>query len=135
MTRPYRSWTCDSLMPSPGSETSDPMIDILHTDDVVLAQIGAGLHLDQIERHLSRILEPVHAAQRNKYSFRGHSREPVPPDSRTGVIRPCAGIIMVSSPPTDRIFGLFQNPLPDRNSLRIVRTMIVMSMRNDHFSM
>jgi hypothetical protein len=31
--------------------------------------------------------------------------------------------------------GYFQNPLPDRNSLRIVRAMIVMSMRNDHFSM
>ena len=111
MTRPYRSWTCDSLMPSPGSETSDPMIDILHTDDVVLAQIGAGLHLDQIERHLSRILEPVHAAQRNKYSFRGHSREPVPPDSRTGTIRPCAGI-MVWSPNRSNFCGYFRIRCP-----------------------
>jgi hypothetical protein len=37
--------------------------------------------------------------------------------------------------PRDRVPGDFQNPLPDRNSLRIVRAMIMMSMRNDHFSM
>jgi hypothetical protein len=46
--------------------TSDPVIDILHANDVVLAQISAGLDLDQIERDFSRIFEMVHAAQRDK---------------------------------------------------------------------
>jgi hypothetical protein len=43
---------------------SDPLIDILHADDVVLAAIRAGLDLNQIERHLSGISEAVHATER-----------------------------------------------------------------------
>src|ERR1700716_4356204 len=45
---------------------SDPVIDVLHANDIVLAEIGAGLDLDEIERDFSRIFETVHAAQRNK---------------------------------------------------------------------
>ena len=45
------------------------MIDILHANDVVFAQIGSRLHLNQIERHLSRVFEAMHAAQRDKHRF------------------------------------------------------------------
>jgi hypothetical protein len=40
-------------------------IDIVETHDVVFAEIGADLHLDQFERDLSGIGEPVRAADRN----------------------------------------------------------------------
>ena len=46
--------------------------------------------------------------------------------------RPITSLV---SSANNAIVRVFQNPLPDRNSLRIVRTMIRMSIRNDHFSM
>ena len=42
---------------------STPSIDIFVADDVVLAQIAAGLHLDQHHRHLAGVLHPVFRAQ------------------------------------------------------------------------
>ena len=44
----------------------DPVIDILYANDVVFAEIGARLDLDQVERDLSGIFETVHAAQRDE---------------------------------------------------------------------
>ena len=35
---------------------------ILEADDVILAQIGAGLHLDHLEGHYAGILQPVDRA-------------------------------------------------------------------------
>ena len=37
---------------------------VLDADDVVFAQIGAGLHLDQLEQDLAGVGEAVHAAER-----------------------------------------------------------------------
>ena len=45
------------------------MIDILHADNIVFAEIGTRLHLDQVERDLPGILKTMHAAQRNKDRF------------------------------------------------------------------
>src|SRR5688572_18591134 len=42
-----------------------PSVRILETDDVVLTEIGARLHFDQLERHFARILEPVARTQRD----------------------------------------------------------------------
>src|SRR5262249_5202296 len=42
-----------------------PLINILEPDNIVLAEIAAGLHLDQLERNLAVIGEPVDAADRN----------------------------------------------------------------------
>src|SRR5712691_3290673 len=65
--------TCIEGTPSGRSDrrgrASDPLVDILHAYNVVLAQIGARLDLDQIERDLSRIFEAVHAAQRHEDRF------------------------------------------------------------------
>ena len=44
---------------------STPSVDVFVADDVVLAQIAAGLHLDQHHRHLAGVLHPVHRAQRD----------------------------------------------------------------------
>jgi hypothetical protein len=38
---------------------------ILDTDDVVLAKIAAGLHLDQFQQNLAGIFQPVDRADRN----------------------------------------------------------------------
>src|SRR3569833_3314642 len=40
-------------------------IRILEADDVVLAEVGAGLHLDDLERQLARIREAVRLAERD----------------------------------------------------------------------
>lgn len=42
------------------------MINILDPNDIVLAEIGTRLHLDQVERHLPGILQPMHAAKRDE---------------------------------------------------------------------
>lgn len=39
-------------------ETSRPLV-VVDADDVVLAEISAGLHLDQFEQYLARVLQPV----------------------------------------------------------------------------
>ena len=44
---------------------SVPGVDILVTDDVVLTQIGAALHLDQMQIDLAGVFQPVHGPQRN----------------------------------------------------------------------
>src|SRR5512135_3117665 len=41
-------------------------VTVFEADDVVLAEIGAGLDLDHLERHLARILEAVPRAERNE---------------------------------------------------------------------
>src|SRR5213080_3398743 len=50
---------------SPG-RTSDTVIDILHTNNVVFAEIAARLNLDQIERNLAGIFQAMHASQRHE---------------------------------------------------------------------
>jgi hypothetical protein len=40
-------------------------VDVLVADDVVLAEIAAGLHLDQHHRQFAGVLHPVHGAQRD----------------------------------------------------------------------
>ena len=43
----------------------NPGVDVFQTHDVILAEIGAGLNLDQRQRDEPRILQPVHSAKRN----------------------------------------------------------------------
>src|SRR4051812_25439303 len=40
-------------------------IGVLEADDVVLAEVGAGLHLDDLERQLARVREAVRLAERD----------------------------------------------------------------------
>jgi hypothetical protein len=42
-----------------------PPVIVLDADDVILAEIAAGLHLDQLQQDLSGVLEPVHRAHRD----------------------------------------------------------------------
>src|SRR5688572_14163036 len=42
-----------------------PSVRILEADDIVLAEVGARLHFNQLERHLAGILEPVARAEWN----------------------------------------------------------------------
>jgi len=44
-------------------------IDVVEAHDVVLAEIAADLHLDQFERHLPGIAEPMNAADRDINGF------------------------------------------------------------------
>ncbi len=48
---------------SSGGRTSDAGVAILIADDVILAEVGAGLNLDQDHRDAARILQSVHRAQ------------------------------------------------------------------------
>src|SRR5580692_7225452 len=50
---------------APSSGLLATAIDILEADDVVLAEVAAGLHLDEFERDLARIGEPVNGADRD----------------------------------------------------------------------
>ncbi len=45
-------------------EKSHAPINVLDADDVVLAEIGAGLHLDQLQVDLARIDQAMHRADR-----------------------------------------------------------------------
>src|SRR3954470_19733442 len=47
------------LAPLPRLRTS---VDIVHANDVVLAQIRPGLDLDEVERNAPRVLQAVHAS-------------------------------------------------------------------------
>src|SRR5438477_7595092 len=51
-------WTCIARF-------SVPPVGVLEAHDVVLAEIGARLHLDEMERDLAGILQPVADAERN----------------------------------------------------------------------
>src|SRR3569833_4763045 len=44
-------------------------VNVLNADDVVLAEVSAGLHLDEVERNFPRFFQPVHAAERNEDRF------------------------------------------------------------------
>src|SRR5206468_7960826 len=54
----------DAVSPS---RTSDAVIDILHTNDVIFPEIGPRLDLDQVERDLAGVLQAMHATQRDEY--------------------------------------------------------------------
>ena len=54
----FDSWLLGVARPSASA------VGILEPHDIVLAEIGAGLHLDQRQRDQAGILQPVHAAQR-----------------------------------------------------------------------
>src|SRR5256714_1916830 len=43
----------------------DALIDVLDSHDVVLAEVGSGLHLDDLQRHLAGVLEAVQLADRD----------------------------------------------------------------------
>ena len=62
---------CDRARPTPASLA--PVI-VLDADDVVLAEIAAGLHLDQLEHDLARIFQPVHRAHRDVDRIRSRAR-------------------------------------------------------------
>ena len=66
---------------------SDPLVNILYADNVVLAQIGARLDLDQIPRNLSRIFQAVHAAQRHEDRL-AFSRSRISSSSRVTIAVP-----------------------------------------------
>src|SRR5262245_60094755 len=44
---------------------SAPFVEVLEADNVVLPEVGAGLHLDEVQRHLARVLEAVLLADRD----------------------------------------------------------------------
>src|SRR5215469_12755085 len=44
--------------------SGSPVI-ILNTDDIVLAKIASGLHLDQLKQDLAGVFQPVHGADRD----------------------------------------------------------------------
>src|SRR5471030_3204104 len=44
---------------------SGALVDVLEAHDVVLAQVAAGLHFDQVQRHLAGIFQPVVHADRD----------------------------------------------------------------------
>ena len=44
-----------------GARLGAPIV-ILDADDIVLAEIAAGLHFDQLEQDLARVFEAVHGA-------------------------------------------------------------------------
>ena len=46
-------------------QRSAPLVDVVDADDVVLAEIAAGLHLDQFQRDLAPVGEPVNRADRD----------------------------------------------------------------------
>ena len=46
-------------------DASDPPVAIGHANDVVLAEIRSRLHLDELQRQLAGIFEPVLGADRN----------------------------------------------------------------------
>src|SRR5439155_2773473 len=48
---------------------SASVITVFVSDDVVLAEIAAGLHLDEIQRLISGVLEPMLRAKRNESRF------------------------------------------------------------------
>ena len=52
---------------------SHAVVDVLDADDVVLAEIGAGLHLDQLQIDLAGIGEPVDDADRQDRSTRSRA--------------------------------------------------------------
>ena len=54
---------CETALPSTGL-LRRTLVDVVGADDVVLAEIGADLHLDQLEGDLARVLQAVLAAQR-----------------------------------------------------------------------
>src|SRR5258707_6610159 len=54
-------WICISL----GSLGSFPAVSVLEAHDVVLAEIGARLHLDEMKGNFPRILQPVPRAERD----------------------------------------------------------------------
>ena len=48
---------------------SDPLVDILAADDIVLTQIETGLQFHKIERQLARTLQAAHAVNRHEDRF------------------------------------------------------------------
>src|SRR5215213_3167426 len=61
-----------SALSRPGGIFGGPLlagVDILQPDDVVLAQIGTRLHLDEVQGKPARILEPVDAAEGKEHGF------------------------------------------------------------------
>src|SRR3977135_176563 len=63
--RGSRAASCSSrVMQHRGCTASAATIDVVQADDVVLAEIAAGLHLDQFERDPARIGEPMDRAAR-----------------------------------------------------------------------
>src|SRR2546422_313742 len=53
--------------PPPGNSAS--VIAIFVPDDVVLAEVSAGLYFDEVQRLVGRILQPVFRAERNEGRF------------------------------------------------------------------
>src|SRR6516164_293016 len=42
-----------------------PAVAVLEADDIVLAEIAPGLHLDQVQRDFARVFEPMRGADRD----------------------------------------------------------------------
>src|SRR5690606_34728776 len=65
--------SCDAGVPAAqdfsrgeaGRAPSGATVDVVQPHDVVLAEVAAGLHLDQLQRHLARVAQAVHAAERD----------------------------------------------------------------------
>src|SRR3954465_15895342 len=49
-------------MPHISGSLAFALVDVLDADDVVLPQVGAGLHFDELQRDLPGVLEAMHLA-------------------------------------------------------------------------
>src|ERR1700758_756589 len=66
---PPGGWLAGWLYPAFSPDHSASIITVFVPNDVVLAQIRAGLYLDQVQRLVGRILQPVLSAERNESRF------------------------------------------------------------------
>src|SRR5690606_34557900 len=64
-TRPGQGWIRARAVGPTRAPSLRPAVHVLVADDVVLAQVTARLHLDQLQHLRARVLEPVLRAQRD----------------------------------------------------------------------
>src|SRR5450755_474279 len=62
--RPRKPWPPVTRIISFGRMTSAAPVVVFEPHDVVLAQVRPGLHLDDLERYLARVGEPMRLAER-----------------------------------------------------------------------
>src|SRR5258706_6570321 len=64
-SRSSRLWRRDGAVADFRRVRSLPAVMVLEADDVVFAEIAAGLHLDDMQRDLARVLQAVRRAKRD----------------------------------------------------------------------
>src|SRR5688572_29343197 len=86
---------------------------VFDADDIVLAEIGAGLHFDQLQHDLSGVAEPMHAAERqvDRLVLREHYRLAIARHlGRAAHHYPVLGAMMVTLQ-AEALAGFHEKPL------------------------